>query len=301
MLSVIVLLVLGVLAARLPAMPDKAAVTLEALVLWFALPGLILAEIPDLDLSASTAIPVAVAWGTLVLLALLVFGLSRARGWSRRTTGTLLLVVPLGNTSFLGIPAVSALLGPDHVAEALVYDQLGSFLALATWGSVIAARYGAGSTPSVGGTLRRVATFPPFVALVAAFVLREVALPADVAEVFTDVTARLGAMLVPLTMLAVGMRLRLPRSWDAFEPMALGLVLRMGVAPAAAYGALLLLDGGGMVWQTSILEASMPPMVTAGIVATAAGLDEELSSALVGVGVLAALVTAPFWATVVAG
>ncbi len=299
MLSVIVLLVLGVVAARLPAMPERAAATLDALVLWFALPGLILAEIPDLDLSASTAVPVAVAWGTLVLLAVLVLALARVRRWSRRTTGTMLLVVPLGNTSFLGVPAVSALLGPDHVAHALVYDQLGSFLALATWGTLVAARYGAGAAPTFGATLRRVATFPPFVALVAAFVLREVALPAAAAEVFTDVTGRLGAMLVPLTMLAVGMRLRLPRAWGTFEPMALGLVLRMGVAPAAAYGALLVLDGGGVAWQTSILESSMPPMVTAGIVATAAGLDEELASALVGVGVLAALVTAPFWAALV--
>ena len=81
--------------------------------------------------------------------------------------------------------------------------------------------------------------------------------------------------------------------------MVVGLALRMGAAPAAALGAMMLLDAGGMAWETSVFEASMPPMVTAGVVATAAGLDEELSSALVGVGVLAALVTAPFWAAVV--
>lgn len=299
MLTVIALLLLGVVASRLPAIPDRAPQTLDALVLWFALPGLILTEVPGLELGASTVVPVAVAWGTLALLALLVVALSRIRGWSARTTGTMLLVVPLGNTSFLGIPAVTALLGADHVGQALIYDQLGSFLALATWGSVIAARYGAGSSPTVGGTLRRVLTFPPFMALVVAVVLREVVLPATVDEVLYGVAGRLGAMLVPLTMLAVGMRLRVPSAWGTFEPMVLGLVLRMGAAPAAAYGVMRLLDAGGMAWQTSIFEAGMPPMVTAGVVATAAGLDEELSSALVGVGVLAALVTAPFWAAVV--
>ena len=300
MISVLALLLLGVVAARLPAVPDRAPATLDVLVLWLALPGLILTEVPDLELGTSTIVPVAVAWGTLALLALLVLVMARARGWGRRTTGTMLLVVPLANTSFLGIPAVTALLGPDHVGHALVYDQLGSFLALATWGSLVAARYGAGSSPTLGSTVRRVLTFPPFVALVAAFVLREVALPATAGQVVTDVAGRLGGMLVPLTMLAVGMRLTLPRAWDTLEPLTVGLVLRMGVAPAAAYGAMLLLDGGGMVWQTSIVEASMPPMVTAGVVATAAGLDEELSASLVGVGVLAALVTAPFWASLVA-
>ena len=300
MLTVLALLLLGVVAARLPAIPDRAPQTLDALVLWFALPGLILTEVPDLVLDASTAVPVAVAWGSLALLVVLVLLLSRARGWSARTTGTMLLVVPLGNTSFLGIPAVTALLGADHVGQALLYDQLGSFLALATWGTFVAARYGAGSSPTLGGTLRRIVTFPPFVALVAAFVLRGVVLPGTVDEVLFGVADRLGAMLVPLTMLAVGMRLRLPSAWGTFEPMLLGLVLRMAAAPAAAYGVMRLLDAGGMAWQTSIFEAAMPPMVTAGVVATAAGLDEELSSALVGVGVLAALVTLPFWAAVVA-
>ena len=300
MLTVLALLLLGVVAARLPAIPDRAPQTLDALVLWFALPGLILTEVPDLVLDASTAVPVAVAWGSLALLVVLVLLLSRARGWSARTTGTMLLVVPLGNTSFLGIPAVTALLGADHVGQALLYDQLGSFLALATWGTFVAARYGAGSSPTLGGTLRRIVTFPPFVALVAAFVLRGVVLPGTADEVLFGVADRLGAMLVPLTMLAVGMRLRLPSAWGTFEPMLLGLVLRMAAAPAAAYGVMRLLDAGGMAWQTSIFEAAMPPMVTAGVVATAAGLDEELSSALVGVGVLAALVTLPFWAAVVA-
>lgn len=300
MISVLALLLLGVVAARLPAVPDRAPATLDVLVLWFALPGLILTEVPDLELGTTTIVPVAVAWGTLALLAVLVLALARLRRWDRKTTGTMLLVVPLANTSFLGIPAVTALLGPGHVGHALVYDQLGSFLALATWGSLVAARYGAGSSPTLGSTVRRVLTFPPFVALVAAVVLREVALPATADEVVSDLAGRLGDTLVPLTMLAVGMRLTLPRAWRTVEPLTTGLVLRMGVAPAAAYGAMLFLDGGGMAWQTSVLEASMPPMVTAGVVATAAGLDEELSASLVGVGVLAALVTAPAWASLVA-
>lgn len=299
MTTVLVLLLLGVAAARIPAMPQRAAATLDLLVIWFALPGVILVEIPDLELGVSTVVPVAVAWGGLALLAVLVLWLAHLRGWRRRTVGTMLLVVPLGNTSFLGIPAVEALLGADHVGTALVYDQLGSFLALSTWGLLVAARYGAGATPSVGGTIHRLVTFPPFVALVAALVLRVVAFPAGVAEVVDDVAGRAGAMLIPLTMLAVGMRLKLPRTWGTLEPLVVGLVLRMAVAPAAAFAAYVLLDGSGIAWRTAVLEASMPPMVTAGIVATAAGLDEELSSALVGVGVLAALVIAPLWATLV--
>ncbi len=292
---VLALLVAGVLLRRVPALPADAPKALDTLVLWFALPGLILAVVPGLDLGAETLVPVGVAWGALVVLAVLVLAAGRALNWSRKTVGTMLLVVPLGNTSFLGIPAVNELLSPAHVPYAVIYDQLGSFLALATWGTVVAARYGNGAKPTAGATLGRVVTFPPFIALVAAFVVRQTGMPA----LAHDLADRAASTLVPLTMLVVGMRLRLPRRAADLGPLVVGLGLRMAVAPALVVGALVLLDLGGLAWETSALEAAMPPMVTAAVVATASGLDEDLASALVGVGVLVALVSLPFWVALI--
>jgi malate permease and related proteins len=226
----LVLLLLGVVAARLPAVPERTPATLDVLVLWFALPGLILVEVPRLQLGVETLVPVAVAWGTTLLAIVVVLVLGRLRGWSRRTIGTMLLVVPLGNTSFLGIPAVSALLGSSHLGQALVYDQVGNFVAFVTWGTFVAARYGDGGTPTLGGTVRRILVFPPFVALLVALVIREGVLTGTVLAVVNDVAGALGATLIPLTMLAIGMRLDLPRRWHTFEPMVAGLVVRMGLA-----------------------------------------------------------------------
>lgn len=288
MLPVLGLLACGVVAGRTRAVPDGTAAVLDRLVIVLALPGLVLARVPDLDLDATTVVPVAVAWGQLLFLVGLVLLLARALGWSRLTTGTMLLCVPLGNTSFLGIPAVEALLGSEHVAYAIVYDQLGSFLALSTWGALVAARYGGGARPTVTTVLRRIATFPPFVALVVAVMVRFTGLPAAVEEV----AELLGATLTPLAMLAIGLRLRLPPR-SRTGPLAAGLVLRMAVAPAAVLGVAALVGGVGVAWDTAVLEAAMPPMVTAGIVATDAGLDDQLATALVGGGILLALVSLP--------
>lgn len=294
--EVLVLLGLGVLLARIPSVPDGTARGLDAVVIWFSLPGLVLTLVPGLDLDASTLVPVGVAWGTAALLAVLVLALSRPARWSRAQVGALLLVVPLANTSFLGIPMVAALQGADHVPYAIIQDQLGSFLLLATYGTVIAARYGSGATPDLAGTVGRVLTFPPFVALVVAFVARSIAFP----PLVFDVAALAADTLVPLTMLAVGMRLSLPRRLADVGPLATGLVLRMAVAPAAVVGVMLAFDRSGIAWETAALEAAMPPMVTASVVASAAGLDEDLASSLVGIGVLVAVVSLPFWAGVVA-
>ena len=294
MLSVLGLLACGVLASRTRAVPNGTAAVIDRLVIVLALPGLVLARVPELELDASALVPVGVAWATLALLAVLVLVLSRLLDWSRTTTGTMLLCVPLGNTSFLGFPAVEALLGSDHLLYAIVYDQLGSFLAVATWGAFVAARWGRGADPSMGSMLRRIATFPPFVALAVALVARWTGLPEPVA----DVAELLGATLTPLTMLAIGMRLRVPHV-DAVPTLATGLGLRMVVAPAAVLGVVAATGVGGVVWEAATLEAAMPPMVTAGIVAIDAGLDERLAAALTGGGILAALVTLPVVAALV--
>jgi malate permease and related proteins len=188
-------------------------------------------------------------------------------------------------------------------------DQLGSFLLLATYGSVVAARYGAGTDPTLARVARRVLTFPPFVALLVALVLRATGTPEPVA----DVAGALGATLTPLTMLSVVLRLRLPER-AAAGPLAVGLGLRLVAAPAVvlavavALGTVPLGMGGGaaagtpaaLAWATSVLEAGMPPMVTASVVAIDAGLDERLATALVGGGILLALVTLPVLAALVA-
>lgn len=294
MLAVLGLLVCGMAAGRTRAVPDGTAAVLDRLVIVLALPGLVLARVPQLELGPETAVPIAVAWGTLVVLVGLVAMLARLLDWSPLVTGTMLLCVPLGNTSFLGFPAVEALLGPDHVGPAIVYDQLGTFLALATWGTFVAARWGQGDAPTVASVTRRIVTFPPFVALAVAVAARWTGLPGPVA----DVAELLGAMLTPLTMLAIGLRLRIP-AVDAVPVVAAGLGLRMVVAPAAVFGLAWWIGADGLVWEASMLEAAMPPMVTAGIVAIDAGLDERLATALTGGGILVSLVTLPAIAALV--
>jgi predicted permease len=52
-------------------------------------------------------------------------------------------------------------------------------------------------------------------------------------------------------------------------------------------------DPGSAAWGASILQSAMPPMVTAGVVAIGAGLDEDLVVFMVGVGTLLSFVTVP--------
>jgi len=262
---------------------------LDRFVLWVALPALILARLPGTELGATVVVPVTVAWSSLAGAAVVVLLLARRFGWDRSTTGALLLVTTLGNTSFLGLAAVEGLMGRDHLAAALAYDQLGTFLALATYGSLIASRFGSAQTGwrPVG---RRLATFPPFVALLVTLPLRAWPLP----DGLSDGLGAVGRLVAPVAMLTIGLRFHLQMAERVRRPAMWCLGTKMVVVPVVALAIALLAGTTGEVpWRASVLEAGMPPMVTAGVVATQAGLDEELSTFVVGVGLLLSALTLP--------
>lgn len=285
MLAVALWFLSGALAARTIPGARSAARWLNLWVINIALPALILAKLPSVAMGEGTVIPVLMAWMSIAVGIVSVFVLSRLLGWSRGVTGALLLVVPLGNTSFLGFPVIEAVLGHDAVAHALPYDQLGSFLLLATWGSFVAGRFGTGEQgwrPAV----RRLLTFTPFVALLVSIAFRRWHLP----DGATDVLMRAGRTVAPVALVSLGLRFRVGHDRKHRSVIATGLVAKMILQPLVVLGvALLLGDPGDLVWKVCIMEAAMPPMVTAGVVGVAAGLDEELLTSFVGTGTIVGL------------
>ncbi len=280
---------LGLAARRLHPRTTTLVPWLDHAVLSVTLPALILAKLPDLAIGADLAIPVGAAWGCVALAAGSVLVGARRFGWSRATVGALLLVTPLGNTTFLGLPMVESLLGKPELARALAFDQLGTFLALAVYGSLIAARWGHGEggwQPVLGRLLR----FPAFIAVVASFGLRLVEVPVGIDEVLGDI----GRLVSPLAMLAIGLRFRMAASAHARQAAIWCLGTKMALLPLTVL--VVAVAAGGTTdpaWRASILEAGMPPMVTAGVIAARADLDEELATTVVGVGLLLALVSIP--------
>lgn len=280
------MLALGHLCARLRALPDAAPEVLNRFVITVSLPAMVLRLVPKLHFETSLLAVVAVPWLLAAVFSVLVNAVSKALRLSRGVTGALLLCVPLGNTSFLGFPMVAALLGPDAVRFAVLYDQLGSFLLLSTYGLFVVARYSGEAEPSVRTILLRILKFPPFVALLVAF------LPLPRPAVLESVLERVGDTLVPLAMFAVGLKLSL-RPPKETGPLLFGLGSKLLLSPLLAFTFLSLVGASHEALRVAVFEAGMPSMITAGALSILAGLAPELAAALVGYGVLLALVTLP--------
>lgn len=289
-LITISLLLLGMVLKRLPSFPAETGNVLNMFVIYISLPALVLLKIPELVFSRSILTPALLPWGMLFFSALLIGLLARLAHWDRGTTGCLLLLIPLGNTSFLGIPMVQAFFGAQAIPYALIYDQLGSFLALATYGSLILALYGGAAVqPNIMEVVKKVIFFPPFMALLLALLWRPFSYPAAMMAILRI----LAATLVPVVMIAVGFQLslRLPRK--VMVPLGVGLTIKLLIAPFTALLVIRLLGLSGEASQVAIFEAGMPPMVSAGALAILANLSPHLTAALVGVGIVLSFATLP--------
>ncbi len=282
----------GWLLRRTGRVPDNGHLALNALIVHLALPALTLRTLHDFRFDAGHLWPVLMPWALFALGAALFWGLGCWMKLPRASVGALTLVGGLGNTSFVGLPMIESLHGHDGIGLGLLIDQLGSYLALSTVGVLAAAFYAAEGRPTPRAMARRVLGFPPFVALVASLALRPLPLP----PALDLALGRVGDTLAPLALLSVGLQLRLDTLRSQLRLLGLGLGYKLLACPALVLAVLWLQGAGaGATARVSLIEAAMPPMIGAGIVAAQARLDAPLVATLIGVGIPIGLATAPLW------
>ncbi|MFP2899596.1 AEC family transporter [Corallococcus sp. 4LFB] len=286
-----VCLVLGVLARASGRFPAGTAPAFNAFILNVSLPALVLRAMHRLEFAPGLMVAAVAPWllfgGAVLFLRLL----GPRLGLSRDSVTALILTAGLGNTAFVGLPMATALLGPASVPVAVVVDQLGSFMVLATLATLTAARAHAHQAAvSARGLVRKVLVFPPFQALVVALVLRPFAFP----DWLEAVLQRLGDLLTPLALFIVGFQLRLQGLRPRVPALVLGLSYKLVLAPLAVLGLLTLVPGLALgVRQATVLQIAMAPMVTAAILAAEHELDPELAVLMVGVGIPLSFLSAP--------
>lgn len=278
---------IGYLFRQLRIFPEAAAAILNKFVIFISLPAMILLQIPKLTLSMDILIPVVIAWVVMTLTAILTLFISNKYHFSKEVTGALMLVAVLTNSSFLGIPIISAYLGDEALPFILVYDQIGTFLALATYGIFVAAYYSNKSEINMQIMAVKILTFPPFVSLIIALFFIGTHFP----DMISKVLASLANTIVPIALVAVGLQLQLKLPEHEIQPFAIALFVKLMIAPMIALAIVSMAGWTSLAASVSVMEAGMAPMVTAGAMASLSGLAPRLSAAIVGYGILISFFT----------
>jgi len=278
---------IGYVLNLLKVFPKEAPNILNKFVIYISLPAMIILQIPRLTLSIDVLIPIIIAWSVMILTALFILFMSKSFNFSKEVTGSLMLVAILGNTSFLGIPILNAYFSEIALPYVIVYDQLGTFIALATFGTFVASYYSSKSEMSFRIITFKILTFPPFVSLIFALFFMGTSFHPTVISVLSS----FANTIVPIALVAVGLQLQLKLPKEDIKPFSLALFTKLILAPFLAYMICYAFSWTNQVSLISIMEAGMGPMITAGAVASMSGLAPRLSSSIVGYGILFAFLT----------
>ncbi|WP_027183571.1 AEC family transporter [Desulfovibrio inopinatus] len=294
-LTISIFVAMGAFFKRLPIFPAQTAQVLNMVALYVALPAVILLKVPHIQFTSEMIVPAVLPWGMLLLSAGLVCWGGKVFRWSRETIGVLLLIVPIGNTSFMGVPMVTAFFGEVGIPHLIIYDQAGTMLIFVLYGSAILALFGTNTKIQLSQIVSRIVFFPPSIALMVGLIMKMGvwSYPEPLLRSLTS----LSEMLTPLVMIAIGHQLKVRLSPDTLRPMGFGLVVKLIVAPLVALLGCRMLGLNGLAVNVAIFEAAMPPMVTAGALAMAAGLVPELAAAMVSLGMILSFLTLPvlYW------
>jgi malate permease and related proteins len=216
----------------------------------------------------------------------------RALGFSRATTGGLMLTGGLANTAFIGLPMIETFYGPEFLGIGILIDQLGSYFVLCTLGILVASLHSSSQEFNPKSVIRKIVLFVPFQAFVLALLLT----PFEYPVWLDDLLVRLGTTMVPIALVSVGYQLQLSHVGGKLHPLIVGLLFKLVVGPAL----ILLIFAGilraeGQILSVTVFEAAMGPMIGASIVAMDHELDPPLVTMMVGIGIPLSFLTVPAW------
>lgn len=287
----IVCLLAGTMLRKISQCPANTPDALNGFIIYISLPSLALYHIHTLAITRELIYTGLMAWILFGLGAVFFYFAGKKLKFSRSTIGALVLVGGLGNTSFVGLPMIQAYYGSQWLGVGVVADLAGSFFVLSTLG-IFAASLSSSGAVNIRNIFNKILTFPPFLALVAALLLKQVQFP----EWFNFTLVQLGGTLTPLALVSVGFQLQMGLLKGETAPLALGLFYKLIMGPAIMTLLYVgILKNSGTVIQVTIFEAAMAPMISAGIVASNYKLNPPLISLMLGIGIPLSFLTLPVW------
>ncbi|QKF82713.1 AEC family transporter [Halarcobacter ebronensis] len=256
-------------------------------VIYFSLPAMVFIKIYPLSLDLKVLNLIFMFNTIIIVNLLLTYFVGRFLKFDKKTLATFIVVGTFGNTSFVGFSYVDAFYGQDYVVYALIYDLFGSFLLVVSLGTVII-NWGSGQHVNFKAISKRVIFFPPIIMFFVTVVLKLFPIP----NFIMNTAETIGATLVPLAMIAIGMKLELKNIFYKIKETSILLGIKMFFVPLVVTVLFYIFHNLEDTWsKTTIIEAAMPPMTTAVILAIQGGLDERLAVNSLVLGVLISLLS----------
>lgn len=289
-LLIIVCIAAGMLFRRSQTLPTDAHKSLNAWLIYLAVPATSFKYLPYIEWKIDLLLPAL----SPIIIWIGAFLMVRMYRWRTaidvRSQGVLLVSSGLSNTSFLGFPLIMAFFGEKMLSIAIICDQV-TFMLLSSVGIIACLRASSGGQLSLPTVLKKLVIFPPFLGCIAALTLPNWI---DITPL-TPLFDKLAATVAPIALFSIGLQLRIGDWRSEFTPLSISLFYKLLIAPTIILLLVLALGMKGDIPRITIFEAGMPALVSSAVVAEVYGLNVRLATLLVGFGIFFSFLTCSFW------
>ena len=289
-ISIIVMIFIGVLLKKLDILKTEDNETLNKIVVNVALPCMIfnalytanVSLLPDLSILTVFILLCSLIVGIITYLILKFLGYDNKALWS------ILVVVVLGNTGFLGYPISQGIFGAEGLVRAAFCDLATSIIFIAV--SIILIIIFDGSIKTA---IKKIVTFMPLWGIILGILLNVFSIP--IGEFGSSIVNYLGGSTVPLIMISLGLSLNLRGFKRHFKEVSLASIIKLVIYPLLAICILSILGIAGLEYKIGLLEAMMPSAMLALILSLQFKLDSDLTSDCIFTDTLLSLITIPIF------
>ncbi|MBC7114241.1 MAG: malate permease [Archaeoglobi archaeon] len=279
MLTMVLSILFGMVGRSLGIFRDEDGALLSRIVLLIFLPSMIILSMREIHREDLREMAVILLAGMAVLLLTLAISAIFSKFSFKRRKDAIpvfMLNSTFGNGGFMGVPIVFAIYGYEGV-QRILFANLGFAFVFWTLGVYICA-LSSSERFSTKYALKELITNPPTVSTFLGLFLALLSIP--IPEVLADLMRILGEATVPLSMIAIGIFIRLSSFRSYLFPSLLNGFFKFLISPLTAVLISEIMNLSELNSRILFLFALMPPAVLNTILASRYSLDTELSSAI---------------------
>jgi hypothetical protein len=212
----------------------------------------------------------------------------------RASQGTLTIAAMLGNTGFVGLGIIPALLTEGDMSWAVFFSVTQNLIGTYGIGVLLASYYGRSSEASSSWRLLRdVLTVPTLWAFAVGYTTQSVPFPAW-ADTIVDSSL---LFVIPASFLLMGMRLSQLEGLTSLRAAAMPVVLKVLVLPTIMSLVITFLGITGEARLSLVLMTGMPCAFASLILSEEYDLNRDLAASSIALSTIAILLAIPFWLT----
>ncbi|WP_323736971.1 AEC family transporter [Methanosphaera sp. ISO3-F5] len=280
------MIIVGVLLKYFNILDDDHSSLLSKIVLNISLPALIFINISSSRIEGQMILLPLISFGLSFICMLIAYFYSKLRGYSKIKTWTLIILLSMMNTAFIGYPIVLGVFGNEGLTYAIFYDMAVAIL-FVIFGIILSTIFGGNKKEVIHNGL----TFVPLWAIIFGLIFNIFNIP--LGYVLKNSLTYLGNSAIPLIMLSLGLTISFKDFKSYLSDVVFVSFSRLLIAPIILYTLLAGTGFSGLMLQVSVLQSAMPTAMNSLVLAITYDLDVELVSAVVFITTIISLLTLP--------